>query len=111
MSDTHLDNLLLFETTGGGFSSEDFLVRTLRGVESLSTPYEFRLRLECLVDGGLAPEAVDEMMAGTCSVGFGPGGMQRVSGVLRQIELIDIEGTGRSPSTTPCSSLASGSPR
>lgn len=94
MSETHLDNTLVFETTADGIESGDFFVQEMRGVEALSSPYEIALTLECTVDGGLAPDAIAELLDASCQVGFGPAGMQRISGVLREIELVSIEADG-----------------
>lgn len=94
MSATHLDNTLIFETTAPSISPGDFFVREMHGVEALSTPYEIRLTLECTVDGGLGPESIAELLDASCQIGFGPGGVQRIAGVLRQIELVDLEATG-----------------
>lgn len=94
MSESHLDNTLVFETTASDVDPGDFVVQEMRGVEGLSTPYEFRLTMACSVDGGLAPETIDELLATTCEIGFGPGGLQRIGGVLSQIELVSLEADG-----------------
>lgn len=94
MSPTHVDNTLVFETTAASVQPGDLFLGEVHGVEALSTPYEFRLTLECRVDGGLGPETIAELLDSSCQIGFGPGGIQRVSGVLRQIDLVDMEHTG-----------------
>lgn len=94
MSETHVDNTLVFETTAASIQPGDLFLVQMHGVEALSTPYEFRLTLQCGVDGGLGPDTITELLDASCQIGFGPGGTQRVSGVLRQIELIDMEITG-----------------
>jgi type VI secretion system secreted protein VgrG len=91
MTETHLDNTLLFETTASGVEPGDFIMRAMRGEEALSNPYEFRLTLECTVDGGASPDTIDAMLAATCHVAFGPDGAHRVSGVLREIELLEMD--------------------
>ena len=91
MSTTQLDNTLTFETTAAGIESADLHLTEMRGFEALSTPYEFKLTLESVIEGGLAPESVDELLAATSQIGFGPGGLHRVSGVIRQIELVEME--------------------
>ncbi|MCZ7679652.1 MAG: type VI secretion system tip protein VgrG [Sandaracinaceae bacterium] len=96
ITETHLDNTMLFETTAAGVQAGDFVVLALRGAEALSTPYEFRLTLECTIDGGASPDTVDAMLAATCHVAFGPDALYRVSGVLRQIELLEMEVDGSS---------------
>ena len=96
MSDTHLDNLLRFETTADGVDAASVLVSELHGVEALSETYEFRFKFEYGVDGGLAPESIDGLLSASCRLGFGPGAMQSVFGVLRDIELMGIEDGGRS---------------
>lgn len=91
MAETHVENSLLFEATGGGFSSGDFLVHSMRGREALSTLYEFEVVFTCMVDGGIAPDAAAEMLDGTAQIGFGVGGTQRISGVLRELELYETD--------------------
>ena len=91
MTNTHLDSTMLFETTASGFHSGDFEVRTMDGFEAISTLYEFHLTLACTIDGGIDPDGVNELLDATCSIGFGPAGAQRVYGVLREIELTDME--------------------
>jgi type VI secretion system secreted protein VgrG len=94
MSESHVDNAIIFETTAPSVSAGDLFVRALSGVEALSSPYEFRITLECGVDGGLGPDTVGELLDATCQVGFGPAGVHRVSGVLRQMELVEAEADG-----------------
>ncbi|GAB5547368.1 MAG: hypothetical protein SangKO_071280 [Sandaracinaceae bacterium] len=89
--DTNLDNTMLFETNAPGLGPDDLRVIEMRGFQALSTPYEFKLVLHCTLEGGLAPDAIDELLAAKSQLGFGPGGVHRVSGVLRQIELLQLE--------------------
>ena len=91
---TELDNTLIFETTCAGLESSDLHLTEMRGFESLSTLYEFKLTLECNIEGGLAPEVIEDLLAATSQIGFGPGGLHRASGVLRQIELVEMEVDG-----------------
>lgn len=91
MSDTEIpDNLILFETTAPGYDEEDFFVRRFDGVETLSMPYEFEIVLQCNIEGGLAPEQVDELLSSTARLSFGPGGTRFVGGMLRELEQLEI---------------------
>ena len=51
MSTTQLDNTLTFETTAAGIESADLHLTEMRGFEALSTPYEFKLTLESVIEG------------------------------------------------------------
>lgn len=84
------DNMLLFETTAAGFAEGDFFVHRMDGVEALSMPYEFRLVLACTIEGGVGPEQADDLLSSGCKVAFGPGGIHTVSGVLREIEQLEM---------------------
>ncbi|MEC7520282.1 MAG: type VI secretion system tip protein TssI/VgrG [Myxococcota bacterium] len=92
---TNLDNTIYFETTAEGFEQGDLEVSELRGFQAMSTPYEFSLQLDCSIDGGIGPEGIDALLAASAQVGFGPGAMYRISGVLREIRLVDMEQEGR----------------
>jgi type VI secretion system secreted protein VgrG len=94
MADTNLDNTLLFETTASGVEAGDLFVREMHAVEALSAPYEVRITLETNVDGGIPPDAVDSLLDSSCAICFGPGGLHRISGVLRQLELVEMEMDG-----------------
>src|SRR5262245_4507963 len=95
MSDMHLDNTLIFETSAGSIEADDILVRELRGVEALSTPYEFHITFEYAVDGGISPDGAGEILSSAAQIGFGPGGDYRVGGVVRQLELLRMEAQGQ----------------
>jgi type VI secretion system secreted protein VgrG len=96
MSDSdHIDNTLLFESAAPSFEAEQYHVREMHGVEALSTPYEYRVVFECGVDGGIPPDGVAELLSATAQIGFGPEGAHRVGGVLRQIELLEMENVGQ----------------
>jgi type VI secretion system secreted protein VgrG len=90
MAGEHLDNTLLFQTTAEGVEPGDLLVREMQGIDAISTPYEFRIVLECTIDGGLGPDVITSLLSASAQIGFGPQGIQTVSGVLRQIELVDV---------------------
>lgn len=94
MAETNLDNTLLFETKASGVEEGDFLVREMHALEALSTPFEVRVTLECAVDGGIPPDTIDLLLEKPCAVCFGPEGMHRFNGVLRQIELVEMETDG-----------------
>src|SRR5689334_12550074 len=85
------DNVLLFHTDADGFAEGDFLVREMRGVEEISRPYEFEVIVECAIDGGIGPDQVDALLDAKAWVGFGPEGLRRAHGVLREVELVDID--------------------
>lgn len=91
----YLDNRLFFDSSAPGFEPADFLVREIEGVEALCTPYEFRIAFECAIDGGIDPDALAELLAGGAQVGFGPQASTRRAGVLRQIELLQMESQGQ----------------
>jgi len=90
----HLDNALLFDTSAEGFNPGDFVCEGMQSLESLSTPYEVSLDLVCRIDGGVSPTAADELLVGNCQVSYGPGGIHRISGVLRELERVDIHPSG-----------------
>jgi len=94
MAETHLDNTLVFESAAASVAPEDLHVREFTGVEGLSTLYEFDVALECRVDGGIDPDGIQELLSASCQLGYGPGGTYRISGVLKDIRLAEIEADG-----------------
>ncbi|MGE0788942.1 MAG: type VI secretion system Vgr family protein [Sandaracinaceae bacterium] len=85
---------LSFDTTAPGFTSDDFYVRELEGVQALSELFEYRVRFDCAIDGGISPEGIAALLEATASVGYGPNASEVVCGLVRQIELVDIEMDG-----------------
>jgi len=92
---THLANALYFETTAPGFAAGDFHITGMRGNEALSTLYEFELDLTCTLDGGIDPDGLNALLDATAQIGFGPSAIHRVSGVLKEIRLVDMEANGQ----------------
>jgi len=95
MGETHLDNTLVFESAAPSVAPGDLHVREMRGREALSTLYEFDVTLECNIDGGIDPDGIQELLSASCQLGYGPGGVYRISGVLRDIRLTEIEVSGQ----------------
>lgn len=91
---THLDNSLFFETTAGGFQSGDFFLRRMVGRHALSSLFEVELELRSHVDGGISPDAADALLDASCQVSFGPAGLNKTYGVLRELERLDIHPDG-----------------
>jgi type VI secretion system secreted protein VgrG len=85
---------LSFETTLSSIDEGELLLRELHGVESLSTPYDFDLTLECTRRGGLHVDAIDALFGAEVTVGFGSDAMRRVSGVISHVELVSISSDG-----------------
>src|SRR5690606_36489851 len=84
------DNMILFETTAPGFVEGDFFVLRFDGFESLSTPYQFEILLQCNIEGGIAPEQADALLSSTARLSFGPGGIRSAGGMLRELEQLEI---------------------
>ncbi len=92
---THIDNSLYFDTTAAGFEPGDLFVGKMVGRHTLSSLFEVQLELQCNIDGGISPEAADALLDASCAVSFGPAGVAKTYGVLRELERVDNSPDGK----------------
>ncbi|MEC7524201.1 MAG: type VI secretion system tip protein TssI/VgrG [Myxococcota bacterium] len=78
---------LEFDTMAPSVEPGSLTLLRLRGREALCRPYAYELTLETEADGGLAPEALDELLRFPCRVAFGREGGTEIHGILRAIEV------------------------
>jgi len=84
------DNTLVFQTSSGEFQPGDFHVHHVDGYEALSTPYEYHVVVQCNVEGGISPDGADSLLSSSSGIAFGPGGIRSVTGVIREIEQLEM---------------------
>ncbi|MEM9194973.1 MAG: type VI secretion system tip protein TssI/VgrG [Myxococcota bacterium] len=88
---TMLDSRLLFDTEA---DADGLTLHELRALERMSAPFRVELRLHADVEGGLAPETIDELLQAPAVARYGPGASHGFAGVLTEIELLDVEAKG-----------------
>lgn len=86
MNEEHLS----FESESPEAERAGFVIESLRGRERISHLYEYELALETSLEGGLSPDAIDDLLRCPCAVRFGPAGESVVHGRLRAIELASM---------------------
>jgi type VI secretion system secreted protein VgrG len=85
---------LYFESGVEGAGGTELRLHEIAGESALSTPYELRLKLDCVVAGGLEPDAIRELLRKPCRVHFGPYGAVGTSGVLSRFALAHVTSDG-----------------
>lgn len=78
---------LEFESESPEADGARFVLEGFRGLERVSRLYEYELRLSTPVEGGLSPDAIDDLLRSPCAMRFGAVGESVVHGRLRAIEL------------------------
>ncbi len=79
---------LLFESESREAEHAELMLTAFRGREVISQLYEYAVELATTQEGGLSPDAVDDLLIQPCTLRFGPGGTSTIHGRLRAIELI-----------------------
>ena len=89
MADPTEENLT-FETRSGEIAAGDLHPVRASGRQALDTLYEYRIELSSQVDGGLSPDAVQDMLRYPCRLELSPSAGQpaaEIHGILSEIEL------------------------
>jgi type VI secretion system secreted protein VgrG len=79
---------LTFATGCSDVAPADLVLVEARGRQEMSSLYEYRLTLECHVDGGLAAEAIDGLLDTPCFVTQDGASPLEVHGVLAGVRLL-----------------------
>lgn len=67
----------------------------IAGAGAISRPYEYELTFEVRVDGGLAPDVLDELLRRPCVVRWGPNAETLIHGVMESIVVESVADIGR----------------
>lgn len=86
MDEQHLS----FESESPEAERASFVLESFRGRERISHLYEYELRLQTSLEGGLSPDAIDDLLRCPCAIRFGSAGASVVHGRLRAIELVPM---------------------
>lgn len=88
MSDKELQLALEFESDADGIGPGDISLRSVKGREAMSEPYEYELVFETPIDGGFASEDIDALLVRACRLRYGRDMTSEVHGILRAVELL-----------------------
>jgi type VI secretion system secreted protein VgrG len=94
MANTASDSEVMFISSALG--PGELLLERMRGREAISELYSFELWLAGEGEAALASDTLQDVLAGTVGIAFGPGHEYPLWGVLREIEMVARD-DGRAP--------------